>query len=857
MFAADADHDGLGLVQVNSPFYKRIVRFLKSIAEEAPGNVALLFGNLRFNGTSTQRTATSICSSHDIDTPTSDSKGTNTASGVRSDKPTSTTEVAISDFELPRRGGRVPAYLMNGHSRNSDFYGRNDILTQMDETFLAQSTGLQKKDSLQSFVLCGMGGLGKTEIAIEYMFSRKDKFDAIFWVNADTIQKLSIGFTQISQTLGLENGSDIARDEIASRGIVKGWLQKPIIAANQGTPKADEEASWLIILDNVDDPDTMYDFWPLTSIGSIIVTSRNPLSMDSVYAPTIGINLAPFELDEAAPFLQILSQREFQLNSLESCRKIVELLGGLPLAITQMGGIIRRRHLSLEEFLIYYANDAKRLHEMRVPGQNPTYNQTVSSVWMLDALSKEATALLQVLSFLDPDRISEEILFGHAKDVNAPLPYYPKTRVAYIDSRTELIQSPLIFRDIKNNELRIHRLVQEVVRKKLTDDESHSVFETVVVLLSSCWPSIKFDERNMYLRYRLERAYDDEAGDYASLSLEILDQIPKEEIEHSEELKKMLSGGHQYRAVSLIFTDTPGSLVEVQAVIDLVIDRMKRWNREEDAIQLAESYNVYGMALTRAKEEDKAIQSWWRSYEAFGNITDGRKLLRQEWPAIHLAIIYSVRNEAKKGEDILLPVLKAREDAFGKDDKTSMVTGKALHALGDTRLSQGSLDEALDIFQRALVIFRATIGDNHFITADTCYRLAQQFHQDRATSGSKVSCSYESHLNRYDYRLTTKANCLSKVSRFTAMSGGTSLKRHALLFTKGRLLKAMGNVVEGGAQLTRAMEIRREIVPNDHRTVDQLTDQDFDELVWYYSRQILMETMTELGWRPWIGWRKG
>jgi len=55
-------------------------------------------------------------------------------------------------------------------------------------------------------------------------------------------------------------------------------------------------------------------------------------------------------------------------------------------------------------------------------------------------------------------------------------------------------------------------------------------------------------------------------------------------------------------------------------------------------------------------------------------------------------------------------------------------------------------------------------------------------------------------------------------------------------FMKGRLLIAMGNIVEGDAQLKRAMELRREIVPDDHRTVDQLTDQDFDELVWYYSR---------------------
>ena len=94
----------------------------------------------------------------------------------------------------------------------------------------------------------------------------------------------------------------------------------------------------------------------------------------------------------------------------------------------------------------------------------------------------------------------------------------------------------------------------------------------------------------------------------------------------------MLSEGHQYRTVSLIFTDTPGSLDEVKAMIDLVIDRIKKWNRGEDAIQLAESYNVHGMALTRAKEGDEAIESWWKSYEAFGNIPGSNKLLRQEWP---------------------------------------------------------------------------------------------------------------------------------------------------------------------------------------------------------------------------------
>ena len=96
-----------------------------------------------------------------------------------------------------------------------------------------------------------MGGTGKTEIAKEYMFSREDKFDAIFWLNGDTPQKLNLGFSEISRALVLENGLNVKSDEIATSEIVKRWLLKPIIAANQGTPRADEEAFWLIIFDNV------------------------------------------------------------------------------------------------------------------------------------------------------------------------------------------------------------------------------------------------------------------------------------------------------------------------------------------------------------------------------------------------------------------------------------------------------------------------------------------------------------------------------------------------------------------------------------------------------------------------------
>lgn len=173
----------------------------------------------------------------------------------------------------------------------------------------------------------------------------------------------------------------------------------------------------------------------------------------------------------------------------------------------------------------------------------------------------------------------------------------------------------------------------------------------------------------------IERADDAKCGLYASLSLAIFDNVPGEKFRQSEELNRKLSQSHQYKAVSCIFTDSPGGLDHLKTMIALIVERLAKWNRTEDAIQLADAYNESAMAYMRENEEKKAIESWIQSYNAFGDVA-GDPLdskIRQEWPAIHLATMYSIRGEWEKGEDIVLPVLHAREKKFGKDDTTSMV----------------------------------------------------------------------------------------------------------------------------------------------------------------------------------------
>jgi hypothetical protein len=407
-----------------------------------------------------------------------------------------------------------PKYLTKAVSRNPDFFGQEDVLRQMDEVLLPEptdpekTTGTFQPRGLRSFALCGMGGIGKTELAIEYIFSRQRKFDAIFWVYADTMRKLATTFVDIAWELGLTGASKGNTDEKAAREAVMDWFSNPLGRLDNNTATDDTvEAKWLLVFDNADDPDILYDWWPTKGVGSVLVTSRDPLAKDGFYPLSVGIDMKPFTPEEAGTLLQKLSRRENEANGRDSCIRIAAILGGVPLAITQMSGIIRRRHLSLGEFEEYYRDNAKRLHEMRISMGQTSYGHTISTVWAVEQLPKAAAALLKVLSLLDPDRIPEDLLTEGARYV--PLEDYPLKKSAYYDARAELLRSSLITRNMETNELRIHRLVQEVVREKMGDEELRIVFESTGVLLTAVWPFVSGTDptRNQAWRWPICEKY--------------------------------------------------------------------------------------------------------------------------------------------------------------------------------------------------------------------------------------------------------------------------------------------------------------------------------------------------------------
>lgn len=327
--------------------------------------------------------------------------------------------------------------------------------------------------------------MGKTQIAERFVQMYRNLYDAVLWLHADQTSKLAEGYSQFAAKLGLvDEGSINARDQIVCRNLVKGWLAKP----TKQLPTGAVDADWLIIFDNVDDPDTLNDFWPTFGTGSILVTSRNPLAKTNVYyAGTCGIDLQPFSTESAAHFLLQLTGREGQGKQSPSAHAVAARLGGLPLAITQMASLIGRQQLSFEEFLRRYNHmeNMDELHRLRLGGQREPHYHTLSTVWHLDRLENGA-ALLDVLSFLDSDKCHEFVLTEGSSRVR--LKGYPTTDAAYQNARYELLQSSLVTRHIDQSRLLIHQVIQDSARAKMSPQRLAEVFEATVELLRAVYP---------------------------------------------------------------------------------------------------------------------------------------------------------------------------------------------------------------------------------------------------------------------------------------------------------------------------------------------------------------------------------
>ncbi|KAN0110209.1 hypothetical protein V8E51_006596 [Hyaloscypha variabilis] len=278
------------------------------------------------------------------------------------------------------------------HSASLQFTGRDDIREQLDESLLPY----RNSKTQQRFVLHGLGGSGKTQIALKFAEDNRHSFWGIFWIDASSEDKAKEGFLASARVCKQEEDMET----------FKAWLSR--------------KDHWLLILDNADNPDLdVSKFFPARDRGTILITTRNPILRDYGNAGNYCVHEL-FPKDAINLLLKTAAIHDMEAeDTRKSAEKIVRELGYLALAIIQAGAIIRQGLCHLNGFCDLYSSQKKEVLESgRCVSSIDEYQYSVFTTWEIsiqnieeisEERSKLALELLRIFSFMHFDGIREDI----------------------------------------------------------------------------------------------------------------------------------------------------------------------------------------------------------------------------------------------------------------------------------------------------------------------------------------------------------------------------------------------------------------------------------------------------------------
>jgi cellulose biosynthesis protein BcsQ len=345
-----------------------------------------------------------------------------------------------------RTGPRYPAIpppVWNAPQRNVAFTGRSDVLEELRDRLSASVT------VVVPLALYGLGGVGKTQLAIEYAHRFAPDYDVVWWVPAEQPSLVRSSLAALAQKL------QVAGETVAES------VQAVLDALRRGEPYR----RWLIVFDNADDPDELRDYRP-EGTGHVLLTSRNHAWRQVAEPLQVGV----FKRPESITFLQ---KRAPSLTD-DEAGQVAEKLGDLPLAIEQAGAWLAVTGMPVAQYL-----ELLDTQLLRVLGENapPGYERTAAATWLLslERLREHkpaAAKLLEVCAFFGPEPIPMSLLYSE-RFVEVLLPYDPSLNDPFLQGTLvqEIGRYALASIDSAQASIQLHRLVQAVIRDRLSPRE--------------------------------------------------------------------------------------------------------------------------------------------------------------------------------------------------------------------------------------------------------------------------------------------------------------------------------------------------------------------------------------------------
>ncbi len=577
---------------------------------------------------------------------------------------------------LPDRGAKSATIWNVPYPRNTYFTGREALLQDLREKFNINNIVPLTYVPNTPQAISGLGGIGKTQTAIEYAYRYRYAYEAVFWIKADTSANIESDFKSIAQLLDLpeKDGKNVV-------AAVQRWLQ--------------DHTNWLLIFDNADDLRGVQDFLPTSDGGNVLLTTRDY----AVRAIATPVEINVMENDEGillllrrARILKPTASLEDVSDTDRRCAKeIVREMNGLPLALDQVGAYIEETGTSISNYLSLYRERRSSLFKQAGRLSPSKYPHTVATVWSIsfeevNKANPAATKLLRLCAFLDPDAIPEEIIAGGIEMLGPVLgPALEKGGMDEIIR--ELLRFSLIRRNSDTNTLTIHRLVQAVIRDSMDEEVQHMWAARAIRIIYRAFP----DQANDTKTWPQCQKCLPHALVCASLIEQYRLVFP--------ETARLLNQAGYYLRERAQFEDAERLFRQALAVRKRILES-EHPETEKNFESLAQSFN----SLARLYFDQYKYPEAEILYEQALN--DREKVLENASLSVaqalnSLALNYRYEKKYAEAEPLFLRALEIREQKLGPEHPE---TAHCLNNLALLYKDQGKYAEAEQIFKQVLAI---------------------------------------------------------------------------------------------------------------------------------------------------------
>ncbi len=600
------------------------------------------------------------------------------------------------------------------YQRNPFFSGREQVLLQLHAWLNPQ----QPTTSCHSSALSGMSGIGKTQTALEYAYRYASAYTALFWVDAETPERLMTSFLALAQTLRLAERHEREQRRVVTA--VLSWLYA--------------HDRWLLIFDNVENIELVRGFLPPARHGSLLFTTRQQtldLSAHLLHLKTLTFEegwqfflrrTRWLDLADALPSPQLPDEN--------AARALVAAMDGLPLALDQAASYIEATRCRPAEYLQLFRSSPLTLLDEREPYAEHPFSVARTftlSLHFLEQSCPEANEILTVCAYLAPEALPEVFFSKGAPCLGPTFEALAANPLRFHQAIKALLACSLLQRNPQTGSVIVHRLVQTVLKASQPATLQRAWATRVLRAMSKVFPTP--DET---------RAEDQQLGaqllPHALACLPFWEQWEANAEEHVPWICAVAASLTKYARYD-----------EAKQLYQRVLQHAERG---VDAVQPWLAYPLYGLASV-ALEQGNYAEAEARFQQALHlceHAPEAQETLASTLSG--LALLSWRQGKYEQAEPLYLRVVHLRERLLGAEHPAVALPltglaalywqqGKyeqveplylralqilvvehpesvhALHGLADLYRQQGKYEQAEPLFRRALQLQQKLLGSEH------------------------------------------------------------------------------------------------------------------------------------------------